>query len=202
MANRRLLLILGTLALAACDSDVPVANQTAATTTEVGEAGTGRVTPAPAVTNTIVQPADPVASQMDFAALKGRWRVAAVAVGDGVQALSTDDPAYMGRMIDVGPERLAWAAASTNPSASSSDICNGPVTARQTGAAARDYDQQFAVQLARLKVAHPDPHAVECDSGEWGPQAAGGAIFFPAGDHRVAMSWYDGAMLLLEPAKP
>ncbi|MEP7766354.1 hypothetical protein, partial [Sanguibacter sp. 26GB23] len=74
----------------------------------------------------------------------------------------------------------------------------GPVTARQTGAAAQEYGQQFAAQTKALHIDRPDPHAVECDDGQWGPEAAGGAIILPAPDGRIAMSWYDGAMLLLQ----
>ena len=143
--------------------------------------------------------ADPAASGIDFAALAGRWTVMGVAVGDhGVQALAKDDPAYIGRKLEIHGDHLAWSPGQSASAANLSDRCDDPVTARQTGAAAQDYDRQFASQLATFKIDAPQPHAVECDSGQWGPEAAGGAILFPAPDGRIAMSWYDGAMLLLE----
>ncbi len=165
-------------------------NGTAANTTEP-------VAPASNAQNMAV--ADPAASQIDFAALGGRWKVTGVAVGGGVQALVRNDPAYMGQVMDVSADKLAWAKDGAPASgATLSDSCEGPVTARQEVAAAKDYDGQFSAQLAQLKITKPDPHAVECDGGNWGPEAAGGAILFPAGKDRIAMSWYDNTMLLLE----
>lgn len=155
------------------------------------------VTPADNAQN--MASADPAASMIDFAVLAGRWKVTGVAVGGGVQALVRNDPAYMGQMMDISTDTLAWANDGAPASgATLSDSCEGPVTARQEGAAAKEYDGQFATQLALLKIDKPDPHAVECDGGNWGPEAAGGAILFPAGKDRIAMSWYDNAMLLLE----
>lgn len=69
---------------------------------------------------------------------------------------------------------------------------------RLTGPAAAVYRQRYAVQLARIGVCRSDPYVVECDRGLWGPQAIGGAILFPAPGGRVAMTWYDGAVLLLQ----
>jgi hypothetical protein len=197
VADKRLIPLL-VLALAACGG--PGSNPPAPARTDNATAQQ----PAPPATGNdghMVAPTDPAASRIDFAALAGRWKVVRVAVGDGVQALVANDPAYMGRSVDIGRERLAWVdAAGGQPGATVSDVCDGPVTARQSGAAAQDYDRQFGAQLATLKIADPDPHAVECNDGQWGPEAAGGAILFPAGDG-IAMSWYDGAMLLLERAQ-
>lgn len=143
--------------------------------------------------------ADPAASRIDFAALAGRWQVVGVAVGPGVQALVADDPAYMGRTLAIGPGLLAWEDGAAGH-ATTGDRCEDPVTARQSGPAAAAYRQRFAAQLARFGLRHPDPHAIECDRGQWGPEAAGGAILFPAPRGRLAMSWYDGALLLLDRA--
>ena len=43
------------------------------------------------------------------AELAGRWRVTGVAVAEGpVSAVSVDDPALMGAVLSITPERLAW----------------------------------------------------------------------------------------------
>lgn len=193
MRTRPFLLPSILLSLAACGSP-STANSQANT---AGEAA--NVASAAATGGQDSAPVDPVASQIDFAAMAGRWTVTAVAVGQsGVQALTKDDPAYMGQILEIDADYLAWSGGPGSSTATLSDRCNGPVTARQAGAAAQDYDRQFAIQLAAFGVTHPDPHAVECDSGQWGPEASGGAILFPASGRRIAMSWYDGAMLLLE----
>lgn len=186
------------LALTACGETSTVATNSA-NAVENGEVDDAASATPQANAADNVAAADPVASQIDFAALAGRWKVTGVAVGGGVQALARNDPAYMGQVMDVSADKLAWAKDGAPASgATLSDSCEGPVTARQEGAAAKDYDGQFAAQLTQLKIEKPDPHAVECDGGNWGPEAAGGAILFPAGKDRIAMSWYDNAMLLLE----
>ncbi|MEC3912587.1 hypothetical protein U5A82_19540 [Sphingobium sp. CR2-8] len=181
------------VSLAACGSPSPANSQADAVQKSSNVATTAPTARRDSAT------VDLVASGIDFAALAGRWTVAGVAVGEnGVQALAKDDPAYMGQMLEIASDHLAWSPGQSASAANLSDRCDDPVTARQTGAAAQDYDRQFANQLAALGIHAPQPHAVECDSGQWGPEAAGGAILFPAPGGRIAMSWYDGAMLLLE----
>lgn len=178
--------ILLALTLAACSGGSSSANE---------QANAAR----PAPVANAAAPLDPAASRIDFAGLAGQWKVVGVAVAEsGVQALAKDDPAYMGQLLDIAAERLSWVKGKAAAGATLSDQCDGPVTARQTGAAAQDYERQFAAQTKALHIAQPDPHAVECDDGQWGPEAAGGAIILPAPDGRIAMSWYDGAMLLLQ----
>ncbi|WP_311267654.1 hypothetical protein [Sphingobium sp. WCS2017Hpa-17] len=185
MHARHSILLPIALTLAACGSGPSSANEQA-----------DAALPAPA-TNA-APPLDPAASRIDFATMAGRWKVVGVAVPEGgVQALVKDDPAYMGRLLDISAERLMWVGGKDIAGATLSDQCDGPVTARQTGAAAQDYAQQFAAQTKALHIDRPDPHAVECDDGQWGPEASGGAIILSAPDGRIAMSWYDGAMLLL-----
>ncbi|MCI4592606.1 hypothetical protein MOK15_21350 [Sphingobium sp. BYY-5] len=202
MAASDRLILFFSLALAACGGAAPDANQ--AQPAKADDPPTRQqAAPVPGNAANAAAPADLAASRIDFAALAGRWKVTGVVVGGGVQALIANDPAYMGQLLDIGPDRLAWANAGPDQKgATLSDRCDGPVTARQSGAAAQDYDRQFAAQLSDLKISHPDPHAVECDTGQWGPNAAGGAVLFPAGEGRIAMSWYDGAVLLIERQKP
>lgn len=186
MHARRSLLLTLALTAAACSDAPSSANEQA------------NAAPPPPATTAAALP-DPAASRIDFAALAGRWKVVGVAVAaGGAQALVRDDPAYMGRVLDISEARLNWMKDKAMAGATLSDRCDGPVTARQTGAAAQDYAQQFAAQTQALHIDRPDPHAVECDAGQWGPEAAGGAILLPAPDGRIAMSWYDGAMLLLQ----
>ncbi|WP_156457990.1 hypothetical protein [Sphingomonas sp. Leaf412] len=141
-------------------------------------------------------PTDPAASQVDFAMLAGKWKVVGVAPGDGVQAMAKDDPAYMGRVIDMSADRLAWEGPAEG-GAMVGDRCDGPVTQHLTGATAKTYDVQFAAQLKALGVTPGDPHGIECDSGNWGPEAAGGATLYAQGNDVLALSWYDGVVLKL-----
>lgn len=54
-------------------------------------------------------PPEPVSTALSLESLAGAWQVAAVQVStEGVQALSENDPADMGAVLDIAPDRLAW----------------------------------------------------------------------------------------------
>lgn len=199
MHARTLTALIGTMAIAGCNAQTSGTADEAAGAANASGGNTAVAQPAaPAATPSgTATPETTLGAQIDFGALAGTWKVAAVATGDGVQALVPDDPAYMGREVTISGDRLAWVDAAKAGAATLDDVCDLPVTARQTGTAATNYDTQFAPQLKKLSIARPDPHAVECDRGNWGPEAAGGAILFPAGKDALAMSWYDGAVLKL-----
>ncbi len=133
-----------------------------------------------------------------FADLAGQWRVTGVAVMEGpVQAVSTNDPAFMDLMIEAGPDMLVWLGKAPN---GLQETCRTPVTAPQGGKSADIYRGRYDRPLADLGIEadRVTPTAVECIEGSWGPVAAGGSILFPAGPDVMAMSWYDGAVLRLE----
>ena len=71
------------------------------------------------------RPAASPAPATGLAALAGDWQVGAVHVDpDGVQALSENDPAYMGAVLAISPGRLSWRP---HPAGGTlSDVCDGP----------------------------------------------------------------------------
>ena len=141
---------------------------------------------------------DPAASRVDFAAMAGTWRVVGVEVGGGVQALAHNDPAYMGKELTISAEKLAWTSqGGATGGATLSDVCADPVTARLPEAGRAAMVAEMGTQLRALGARDPDPHAVECGTGGWGPEAAGGAVVYPINADTFAMSWYDGATLRL-----
>lgn len=141
---------------------------------------------------------DPAASTMDFDDMVGRWVVTGVAVpADGVQAFVDDDPAYMGRVMVIDAGRLSWDPAKPAGDATIEDRCERPATLPQTGEAAAGYSRRYAAELRHLRAGAATPHAVECDVGNWGPEAAGGSVLFPVDAHNFAMTWYDEVVLKL-----
>lgn len=98
--------------------------------------------------------AGPADAAVGLSALVGSWRVNAVQVVPGsVQAITPDDPAYMGAVLTIAPDRLAWRP---HAGGTLSDICEGPT-------------------LDAARVVH-------CHSGAFGPEgavlnAAGGCLF-------------------------
>lgn len=101
--------------------------------------------------------------------ISGTWKVVAVeVVPNRVQALSENDPAYMGAILDISAQRVAWRAADRDPRATLSDLCTAP----------------------RLL---PDG-TIHCVAGSFfGPPGAKLAI----ADGRLRLDWYDGGRLIL-----
>lgn len=190
--------------LAACNAGDPAGASNAAVPAETNDSTAPEAAAeAPAnVTEPVNQAeAAPGAASLDFAAIAGRWKVVGVQPGDGVQALLKDDPAYMGRIVQVSGDRLAWDKGAENVSATVSDVCTGPATEPLAGTAATTQQKDHAGQLKALGLPVDAPvHAIECNDGNWGPEAAGGAIFFGTGPQALAMTWYDGVVLKLAPA--
>lgn len=151
----------------------------------------------------------PPSSLVDFVELQGRWRVAGVAVlPSAAQAFVADDPAYLGRVMDVSRDLLRWAAGGRPAGAATlSDRCRAPATARLPPRAAAQAAREMRAPLAALGVDRPasvdNGHEVAClDGGTWGPEAAGGSILFPVARDVMALTWYDGVILRLERARP
>ncbi|MEM8826536.1 MAG: hypothetical protein AAGD40_06385 [Pseudomonadota bacterium] len=191
------------VALAACEQGESIA--------PVGLAPTEAMSAETATTETT--PAGVPRATLTTERLSGRWQVVDVAVRSAtVQALTADDPAYLGKQMIVERDHIRWAGDANGEADGSAsgavldDDCLRPGFAPQMGPAARAYLDRYDVELADL-VANSDgafeigaAHALECDDGQWGPAAAGGAIFFPLTRDRFAMTWYDGAVLELRRA--
>jgi hypothetical protein len=94
------------------DATTTTANETPATAAP--EEATPAVDPAdpPGVSSTPMDASAgdiPGEEQARVEELAGNWRVVGVRVAPGpVQALSDDDPALMGAVLAISPERLAW----------------------------------------------------------------------------------------------
>lgn len=129
----------------------------------------------------VAQPKD---ATMGFA---GHWRVTGVAVSDdSVQALSDNDPSFMGKRLTVSSSRLAW----DKPTVTHDSCVNPRFTRLGTPAPA-----ELRAQLRKLGLPRPTSFSIRCQSGSWGP-GDGGMIFRGAGGV-FAMPWYDGGLLKL-----
>ena len=102
--------------------------------------------------------------------ISGTWKVVAVeVVPNRVQALSENDPAYIGAILDISARRVAWRAADRDPRATLFDVCTAP----------------------RLL---PDG-TIHCAAASFfGPPGAELAI----ADGRLRLDWYDGGRLILQ----
>lgn len=140
------------------------------------------------------------AATLDIAHLSGRWTVTGVATGGGIQALATDDPAYMKRVVDIGRNRLVWVGPSDSiGGATVTDRCDGPLLRPLAGRRATQRVKFYAAALAKLRAATATPYAVQCKGGgTWGPDALHGANFYAGPGGALIMTWYDGGVLRLE----
>ncbi len=134
--------------------------------------------------------------------LVGNWTVEKLWVDtSGVTAYALDDPAAVGSVMAVTPETIKWTKSASDQFASE-DVCGGPTpiiirdaaSAQQTGASMQAAIRYFAIPKNSLGPLHE----MACsESGNWGPEAAGGSNFYPVSGGRMVMNWYDGAVLLL-----
>lgn len=135
--------------------------------------------------------------------LTGDWKVERLWVDtSGVTAYALDDPSAVGSVMTVTPDQIRWshAASDTFPS---TDICGGPTpiiirdanAAKATGAPFAAAITHFAIPRNELGPIHEMACA---ESGNWGPEAAGGSNFYLTSGGRMVMSTYDGAILLLK----
>jgi hypothetical protein len=140
------------------------------------------------------------ASHFDVVHLAGKWKVTGVRTGGGIQALTDDDGAYMGRIVMIRPKVLVWVSPSDAiANASVKDRCDGPKLYRMTGRKGEDAAKEYGVALRKLHATTQTPYGVRCSGGgTWGPDALHGAQFYPAPGGALAMTWYDGGVLRLE----
>lgn len=135
--------------------------------------------------------------------ITGDWKVERLWVDiSGVTAYALDDPSAVGSVMTVTPDQIRWshAASDTFPS---TDICGGPtpIIIRDANAA-KATGEPFAAAITHFAIPRNELgpiHEMACaESGNWGPEAAGGSNFYLTSGGRMVMSTYDGAILLLK----
>ena len=101
------------------------------------DAGANAAAHADATTTATVADPAPAPPPAGLSALAGAWTVTAVHVDtSGVSALSENDPADMGAVLDVSPGKLAWRP---HPAGGTfDDACTGPSLAADGTVACRD----------------------------------------------------------------
>lgn len=134
--------------------------------------------------------------------ITGNWVIEKLWVDtSGVTAYALDDPAAVGSVMTITPDAISWAKAASDQF-SSADRCGGPAPMIiRDAAAAKATGAPLAGAVAYFNIPRNELgplHEMGClDSGNWGPEAAGGSNFYLASGGRMVMSWYDGAVLLL-----
>ena len=120
----------------------------------------------------------------------------------GVSAYILDDPSAVGSIMTITPQSIQWTHIASDQFPAT-DICGGPTpiivrdpaNAKATGAPFDDAIAYFAIPKNELGQIHEMACA---ESGNWGPEAAGGSNFYVTSGGRMIMNWYDGAYLLLK----
>ena len=135
--------------------------------------------------------------------IAGQWTVEKLWVDtSGVTAYTLDDPAALGSVMTITPDKISWTKAASDQF-TADDICGGPAPVLIRGAPqAKATGAPMAGALAYFGIPKNElgpVHEMGClESGNWGPEAAGGSNFYLASGGRMVMSWYDGAVLLLK----
>ncbi|MBX3485516.1 MAG: hypothetical protein KF737_18505, partial [Phenylobacterium sp.] len=115
-----------------------------------------------------------------------------------VQALVPNDPTYMGARLVVTPRRLSWRGGAPP---TLNEVCVMPAfepADEPAGKLLRDYYEADVLPEAKRAPAA----TLGCGQGPFGPEAAGGAIAVRLAPDRMALTWYDGAILILERVAP
>ena len=122
-------------------------------------------------------------------ALYGRWRIIGVAVPrDGVQALATNDPNYVGQRLTFTHARLSWDT--PNPSYGGTPCVAPAIRPVRPG---RGGDER----IAKIRGQIVGAFAVGCKGGAWGPAAPPAPEIMALRDGTIALWWFDGALLTL-----
>jgi hypothetical protein len=147
---------------------------------------------------------EPDASVARFA---GDWEISHVHVAtSGVQAFVTDDPAIRGSRFRITAEEIRWTKRASE-TFTSDDVCTQPSASALPPIVEKEEGGLIVESLAAFSVRSGERgpiHRFGCvGGGHWGPGEAGGsALFIPAGNNRMALQWYDGAILLAERKAP
>jgi len=124
--------------------------------------------------------------------LYGHWRIVGVTVPrDGVQALATDDPNYVGQRLTFTLTRLSWDR--PNPSYGGTP-CVAPVI--RPARLGRAPDER----LGDLRGKIVRSFSVGCAAGAWGPVRPPAPEIMTLRDGTIALWWFDGALLTLRRA--
>ncbi|WP_342650471.1 hypothetical protein [Pseudomonas sp. REB1044] len=137
--------------------------------------------------------AKPSATEAQGFSFDGRWSVAGVAVSDdGVQALVDNDPSLMNETLTFSAKLLKWDAPQ-----GSGDTCSQPVI--NTISTAPDEDARAL--LDKLGLHDTTAYSVHCETGHWGPVQGASPTFYSNAAGDLALVWYDGALLKLNPVR-
>lgn len=132
-------------------------------------------------------------SPVDLGQLAGTWQVVGVQVSGGpVQALVTDDPTYMGRRLTISPVRIAWAS----KGGARGESCDTPAVQELGGNLGDALGDAPPKDMSAAMRAAP-AYAVACREKDWGP--TGGAILARPQEGQLVLTWYDNAVLVLQP---
>ena len=122
------------------------------------------------------------AASFSYDDLVGKWRVDAVRVpNDGVQALVTNDPQYIGAVVQFTLTRITWLKGTpTRPIDPRIDNCDQIPTVSPEPATGRR--RQPGLVIA-------------CGVEGWGPSP--GALVRPVTGSRIEIAWFDNGVLTL-----
>ncbi|QEI05164.1 hypothetical protein FXN63_04420 [Pigmentiphaga aceris] len=144
---------------------------------------------APAWSQAIPTPASPFAIEQ----IVGNWQVVGVLVAGGpVQALVTNDPTYMGRRLSITPTRISWAAKGS----ARGESCETPSVQALGSSLDNALGDTPPAEMSPALRAAP-AYTVACQEKDWGP-TTGAVLAYPEAG-RLALTWYDNAVLLLQP---
>lgn len=145
---------------------------------------------APAWSQAIPPPTTPFAIEQ----IVGDWQVVGVLVAGGpIQALVTNDPTYMGRRLSISPTRIAWAAKGS----ARGESCDTPSIQALGSSLENALGDTPPAEMSPALRAAP-AYTVACQEKGWGP-TSGAVLAYPE-NGRLTLTWYDNAVLLLQPA--
>jgi hypothetical protein len=145
----------------------------------------------PAWSQTIPAPSAPFAIEQ----IVGTWQVVGVQVAGGpIQALVNDDPTYMGRRLTISASRIAWAAKGS----ARGESCDTPSVQALGSSLDNALGDTPPQDMAAALRATP-AYTVACQEKDWGP-SSGAVLAYPA-EGELVLSWYDNAVLRLQPVK-
>ncbi|VDC33833.1 MULTISPECIES: hypothetical protein [Paracoccaceae] len=115
----------------------------------------------------------------------GEWEVTAVRLQDPSQritAIIENDPSYMGVVLSIADEAMAWRPNGSVPESTALEDCPGPIILPAT-------ESPDPIHI------EPGAMAVLCGDGQaWGP----GAVYLSPAPGVMELWWFDQSLLTLE----